>query len=421
MVEALHKAGIEVILDAVYNHTTEGGCKGPTYCYRGIDNSTYYALDPKDMCTYINHSGCENDLRTSHPVVRQLVIDSLRYWVRETNVDGFRFDLASVFAFADDGSLNLKDPPIISEITNDPDLMNVRLIAEPWAADGSAYILGRAFPGKTWQQWNDRYRNTLRSFVKGDGNLVKDLMTRLYGSTDLFPDDLSNSCKRLQSVNFVDCHDGPDMCDLVSYTNDQHKSWNCGFEGVSGAPPEVLRLRQQQVKNFCCLLMLSNGVPMFVAGDEFMNTQNGNENPYDQDNETTWLDWSLTNANADVLRFFKMMIAFRKIHSSIGRDAGWREDVTWYGALSKPDLSPTSHTLAFYLDGDTVADADLYVMINSYWQDVEFLIQEAGDWRRIVDTSLNSPLDITTERDAPTITGTTYRVTARSVVVLLSA
>lgn len=419
MVDALHEAGIEVILDVVYNHTSEGGCDGPTYCYRGIDNSTYYALDPKDMSRYISHSGCENDLRTSHPVVRKLIIDSLRYWARETNIDGLRFDLASVFAFTDNGSLNLKDSPIISEITNDPELADVRLIAEPWAADG-AYVLGRAFPGKTWQQWNDRYRNTLRGFVKGEGNLVADLMTRLYGSTDLFPDDLVNSCKRLQSINFIDCHDGPNLCDLVSYTSDKFRSWNCGFEGANEAPLEVLRLRQRQVKNFCCLLLLSNGVPMFVAGDEFMNTQRGQVNPYDQDNETTWLDWSLTNDNADVLRFFKMMIAFRKTHPSIGRDAGWREDVTWYGALSKPNLSPTSHSLAFYLRGGTVADADLYVMINAYWQDVEFSIQEAGDWYRIIDTSLNSPLDITTDRDATTITGTTYRVAARSAVVLFS-
>jgi glycogen operon protein len=166
--------------------------------------------------------------------------------------------------------------------------------------------------------------------------------------------------------------------------------------------------------------MLSNGVPMFVAGDEFMNTQGGNVNPYDQDSETTWLDWSLTNDNADILRFFEMMIAFRKIHPSIGRNAGWREDVTWYGAMSKPDLSPTSHSLAFYLRGGTVADADLYVMINSYWQDIEFSVQEAGDWRRIVDTSLNSPLDFTTERDASSVTRATYRVAARSVVVLLT-
>ncbi len=420
MVEELHKAGIEVFLDVVYNHTTEGGYDGPTYCYRGIDNSTYYALDPKNMSAYINHSECGNDMRTSHPVVRQLIIDSLRYWVRETNVDGFRFDLASIFAFSEDGSLNLDNPPIISAITHDHELANVRLIAEPWAADGSAYVLGRAFPGKTWQQWNDRYRHTLRGFVKGDNNLVADLMTRLYGSTDLFPDDLVSSCLRSQSINFIDCHDGPNMCDLVSYTNDKYCSWNCGFEGTAGTPKDIARLRRQQVKNFCCLLMLSNGVPMFVAGDEFMNTQGGNTNPYDQDNETTWLDWSLTDTNADILRFFKMMISFRKLHPSIARDAGWREDVTWYGAISKPDLGNMSHTLAFHLRGSTVADADLYVMINAYWENIEFSVQAAGDWQRIVDTSLKTPEDIIVEGDAPAATGATYTVAARSVVVLIS-
>ena len=420
MVEGLHKAGIEVFLDVVYNHTTEEGRGGPTYCYRGIDNTTYYALSPEDMSIYINHSQCGNDLRTSHPVVRQLIIDSLRYWVRETNVDGFRFDLASIFAFAEDGKLNLNDPPIISEITNDPTLAHVKLIAEPWAADGSAYVMGRAFPGKSWHQWNDHFRNTLRGFVKGDDNLVADLMTRLYGSTDLFPDDLGNACRQFQSINFVDCHDGLNMCDLVSYTNDRYGSWNCGFEGTVGTPDEVASLRHRQVKNFCCLLMLSNGVPMFVAGDEFMNTQGGNGNPYDQDNPTTWLDWSRVEANADIFRFFKMMIAFRKRYPFISENAGWRENVTWHGAMGEPDLSICSHTLAFHLRGSAAADADLYVMINAYWEDEAFLIQETGDWDRIVDTGLTSPEDIVAEQSAQAVRGEIYSVTARSVVVLRS-
>ncbi len=419
MVAQFHQAGIEVFLDVVYNHTTEGGFGGPTYCYRGIDNSAYYALDP-DMTGYVNHSGCGNDMRTAHPVVRRLVVDSLRFWARETNVDGFRFDLASIFAFNEDGSLNLVDPPIISEIASDPDLANVRLIAEPWTGDGSAYAMGRAFPGRTWRQWNDHFRNSTRSFVKGDDDLVGDLMTRLYGSTDLFPDDLVNSCRRWQSVNYVDSHDGLNMCDLVSYTDDGSRSWDCGFEGANNPPPDVVRLRRQQVKNFCCLLMLSNGAPMFCAGDEFMNTQGGNANPYDQDNDTTWLDWSLADQNAEVLRFFTMMIAFRKAHPSIGRDIGWGGDVSWAGPSPATDSGGASHAIAFRLNGAAVGDADLYVMINAYWDAVQFPIPSPGDWRRIVDTSLTTPADVVADANAPPVVGATYAVAPRSTVVMAS-
>jgi glycogen operon protein len=410
-----------VFLDVVYNHTTEGGNGGPTYCYRGIDNSTYYALDSGNMSTYVNHSGCGNDLRTAHPVVRQLVVDSLRYWIQETNIDGFRFDLASIFTFAEDGSLNLDDPPIISEITSAPDLGNVRLIAEPWTADGSANTMGRTFPGVTWRQWNTQFRDGIRSFVKSDDYLVADAMTRLYGSTDLFPDDLVNSYRRWQSVNYIDCHDGLNMCDLVSYTNNGYRSWNCGFEGTTGTPPDIARLRRQQIKNFCCLLMLSNGTPMFVAGDEFMNTQVGNGNPYNQDNEITWLNWSLADENSDILRFFKIMIMFRKAHQSIGRDIGWGEDVTWYGPISTLDPSSISHALAFHLLGGSVGDADLYVMINSYWNNVQFSIQPRGAWNLIIDTSLASPADIVEDQDAKPVDDAMLTVAPRSVVVLVRA
>jgi glycogen operon protein len=281
--------------------------------------------------------------------------------------------------------------------------------------------MGRAFPGKTWNQWNDHARDTFRSFVKGDSNLVADLMTRLYGSTDLFPDDLVSSCRRWQSINYVDCHDGFNMCDLVSYTNDQYRAWNCGYEGGVGVPPDVALLRRHQVKNFCCLLMLSNGVPMFVAGDEFMNTQGGNGNAYNQDNEITWLDWSLADQNADVLRFFQMMIRFRRCHPSIGRDTGWLEDVEWYGATGAPDLASYSHSLAFYLKGSSAGDVDLYVMINAYWDFVGFTIQRGTEWFCLVDTSAPSPADIVEEDGARKLAGDTYRVSPRSVVVLLSA
>ena len=421
MVQAFHAAGIEVFLDVVYNHTTEGGVGGPTYSFRGIDNSAYYALDPKNLSVYVNHSGCGNDFRTAHPMVRRLIIDSLRYWANETNVDGFRFDLASIFSFNEDGTLNLEDPAIISEITNDPSLDDVRLIAEPWTGDGSSYEMGRAFPGKTWRQWNDHFRNTARCFVKSDNNEVADLVTRLYGSTDLFPDNTLDACRPYQNINYVDSHDGLNMYDLVSYTNKEQHSWNCGYEGIAGVPEAILRLRRQQVKNFCCLLMLSNGTPMFLAGDEFMNTQHGNVNPYDQDNEITWLDWSLAETNVEILRFFKLMIAFRKAHPSIGRSTGWGSDVTWYGVDGEPNFTGTSHSFALYLRGKTVGDTDLYVIFNAYWDSLSFTIQAPGHWLRVVDTFLDSPDDIVESQSTGEIVQQIYSVSPRSIVVLVNA
>ena len=421
MVDQLHKAGIEVYLDVVYNHTTEGGVLGPTYSFRGIDNSTYYALAPDDLASYANYSACGNDLRTAHPTVRRLVVDSLRYWRCRMGVDGFRFDLASIFTRGDDGGMNLVDPAIISEISGDPDLADVRLIAEPWqGAPGGGYLIGRAFPGMTWAQWNDHFRDGIRGFVKGDDNLVPALMTRLYGSTDLFPDSMIDAFRRYQSINYVDAHDGLNLCDLVSYNDHGQNSWNCGFQGTNEVPSEVAVLRKQQVKNFFCLLMLANGTPMFVAGDEFMHTQFGNANPWDQDNETTWLDWSLAETNADILRFFRLMIAFRKAHPTIGRSIGWGSDVTWHSIGPSPDLSPGSHSLAYHLRGATVGDIDLYVMINMWWQDLVFAIQAPGPWARVVDTALPSPADIVQGDAAPTIPDRRCAVAARSIVVLRS-
>jgi glycogen operon protein len=419
MVDALHDAGIEVILDVVYNHTTEMGDGGPTYSFRAIDNAIYYALEPADLASYTNHSGCGNDLRTAHPAVRQLVTDSLRYWAREMNVDGFRFDLASVFLRNEDGSLNLVDPPLISEISSAPELAGIRLIAEPWSGDGSGYVMGRAFPGTSWRQWNDHFRDTVRRFVKGDAGLVGDLITRLYGSTDLFPDDRLSAYRRWQSVNYYDAHDGFNLCDLLSYTDTGQNSWNCGWQGVAGAPADVLALRQRQARNFCCLLMLANGTPMFVAGDEFLDTQQGNPNPYDQDNETTWLDWSLATTHADTLRFFRLMIGFRKAHPSIGRSAGWLDDVTWYGAEGAPDLSPAGSSVAYHLRGARVGDADLYVIANLGWEPQTFQIQAAGAWQIAVDTDAASPRDIYEPGTEPAFPTQAAVVAARSILVLI--
>jgi glycogen operon protein len=419
MVDELHKAGIEVLLDVVYNHTAEMGAGGPTYSFRGIDNSTYYALAPGDLADYVNFSGCGNDLRTAHPAVRLLVVDSLRYWATSIGVDGFRFDLASIFARNEDGSLNSDDPPIVSEISGDHDLADVRLIAEPWDAE-SGYLMGRAFPGRSWSQWNDHFRNTARGFVKGDGGLVSDLMTRLYGSTDLFPDTPVDAERRTQSINFVDCHDGLNLCDLVSYTNDGQRSWGCGHEGTDHVPIDVATLRKRQIRNFCCLLMLANGVPMFVAGDEFMHTQRGRANNYDQDNETTWLDWSLTEANADILRFFRMMIAFRKHHPMIARSTGWGGDVSWHGTDGDPDLGGNSRSVAFHLRGASAGDVDIFAIFNAHWDTLGFRLPASSQWKRVVDTSQATPLDIVEETTAGLHQSASYSAGPRSVVVLIS-
>ncbi len=432
MVGALHEAGIEVVLDVVYNHTVEGNEHGPTYSYRGIDNLAYYLMQV-DRSQYRNDAGTGNVLHTANMAVRKMVVDSMRFWAREMHVDGFRFDLASIFTRRTDGSIDLHDPPMISSINADPDFRELRLIAEAW--DLESYQLGRRFPGVGWYQWNDRFRDEVRAFVRGDRGTVGNLMTRLYGSADQFPDGLLDAYHAYQSVNFVTAHDGFCLYDLVSY-NEKHNlangeenadgaknnlSWNCGHEGDEGAPPEVLALRRQQVKNFCALLFLSNGTPMLLAGDEFMQTQGGNNNPYNQDNETTWLDWSRLERHADVYRFFKMMIAFRKAHPSIGRSRFWRDDISWYGVGPKVDWSDESRQLACCLHGASQGDRDLYVMFNAGAADLKFRVQEgsAAEWVRVVDTAQPSPQDIVPEDQAARMKSMTCPVRARSVVALV--
>jgi isoamylase len=432
MVKALHDAGIEVILDVVYNHTTESGADGPNYSYRGICNSTYYLLDP-DMAHYRNDTGTGNVLRSAHPAVRKMIIESLRLWVLEMEVDGFRFDLASIFSRNEDGTINLHDPALIAEISGGAEWTGVRAIAEAW--DPASYELGRCFPGLSWSQWNGKFRDDVRAFVKGDTTKVGDFMTRLYGSSDLFPDDLDNAYHASQSINYVTSHDGFCLYDLVAYNekhnlanghnnqdgNDNNLSWNCGWEGDQDIPPEVLRLRKQQIKNFFTILMVSNGTPMFCAGDEFMNTQDGNNNPWNQDNETTWLDWDLLNKNKDVFRFFKGMIAFRKAHPSLARSRFWRDDVKWYGVHGQVDLGDRSHSVAFCLHGTSQGDQDIYVMINAYWEDLNFRIQEghSSDWACVADTAMPSPFDFLEPGDEKPLSSLNYEVKARSVVVLL--
>ena len=307
-------------------------------------------------------------LRSAHEAARALILCSLRHWVN-LGVDGFRFDLASALARAARGRVQTEEAAVISEITALAMELDFRTVAEAW--DIGVYLLGRSYPGWLWRQWNGRYRDGVRAFIRGDAGKMAALMRRLYGSDDLFSDGPGDVYRPYQSINFITAHDGFCLYDLVAYSHkhnaanghdntdgsDNNISWNCGWEGDACAPAEVLALRRQQVKNFFCLLMLSNGTPMFCADDEFLNTQGGNNNPYNQDNETTWLDWSLLEKNRDVFRFFQHMIAFRKSRPRLGRSRYWPEDVHWYGA---------NRPVRF-----------------------RFQIQEgkACDWTRIVDTS----------------------------------
>lgn len=434
MVKALHEVGIEVVLDVVYNHTGEGNQHGPVYSFKGIDNSTYYFITDRPWDPYANFAGTGNTLNCTNRYVRKLILDSMRHWVKDMHVDGFRFDLTSIFARNEDGSINWDIPPLFADIASDPDLVDVRLIAEPWDAAG-AYQLGRSLPALRWAQWNGRFRDEVRRFLKGDHGMVPSLMYRLYGSDDLFPDDRMHAFRPFQSLNYVTSHDGFTLYDLVAYN--QKRNWanghqntdgppdndsrNCGVEGDENVPPAVMRLRKQQVKNFCCLLFLSNGTPMLRAGDEFMQTQRGNSNPYNQDNETTWLDWGRLQQNTDIFRFFQRMIAFRKAHRSLGRSRFWREDVHWYGVGPDVDLSHDSHSLAFFLSGASQQDDDLYVMINAYWEALRFTVQEGqvSDWRRVIDTSLPGPDDFRESGQEQALQSMTYNLRPRSIVVLV--
>jgi len=430
MVRAFHRAGIEVWLDVVYNHTAEGDQRGPLYSYRGIDNRGYYLVNEDG--SYQNDSGCGNTTRCAHAIIRHLVLHSLWHWATDMKVDGFRFDLASVFARDLRGQLDLEQPPVIQEIGGIGALLDVRLVAEAW--DIGAYLLGSAFPGVLWRQWNGKFRDVIRCFVKGDPGHVGELMARLYGSDDLFPDRPPNIYHPFQSVNFITAHDGFCLYDLTAYNekhneanghdntdgSDDNRSWNCGWEGDENAPAEVLALRKKQVRNFFTLLMLANGTPMFCAGDEFLHTQNGNNNPYNQDNETTWLDWSLLEKNHDIFQFFKRMIAFRKSRRMLGRSRYWHGDVAWYGVGRDVDFSEDSRTLAYRLSGAAFDEDDLYVMINAHHEPLRFRIQEgeAVNWRRVLDTSLAAHETMAEFGEEPPLASLDYEVAERSIVVL---
>jgi len=432
MVRELHRAGIEVILDVVFNHSSEGSQDaGPVYSMRGIDNTSYYLLNTNDFSQAIDITGTGNTLHTANRAVRALILDALRHWVEEYHVDGFRFDLASVFSRRSDGSLNTEDPPIISAIRADPMLSRCRLIAEAW--DIAAYQLGRSFPGLAWRQWNGKYRNDIRRFVKSDAGMLAPVIQRVYGSDDLFPDTPDESRHPWQSVNFITCHDGFNLYDLVSYnykhnlangnnnnygTNDNF-SWNSGFEG-SPASDDVEALRRRQAKFFATLLFISNGTPMWLAGDEFLHTQGGNNNPYNQDNATTWLNWQKLAEEADFHRYLRGLIQFRRDHPGIARHIYWREQVRWYGVSGALGLSQDDRAFGFYLDGANEADASFYVMLNAWWEPLEFTVQHnsPADWLCVFDSGAESPQDYFEPGSEAVLAGNTYRVAGRSVVVL---
>jgi glycogen operon protein len=435
MVKALHEAGIEVILDVVFNHTGEGGERGPTCSFRGLDNEVYYFLDLKTG-RYLDFSGCGNALRCNHPVVRTLVLTALRYWVTEMHVDGFRFDLASVLGRARDGSV-LADPPLLEAIAKDPVLARTKLIAEAWDAAG-LYQVG-VFPSwGRWAEWNGKFRDDLRRFVKSDEGMVGTLATRLSGSPDLYR---PGGRAPFHSINFVTSHDGFTLKDLVSYDRkhnqangeknqdgfDANQSWNCGAEGETNEP-EVLALRRRQVRNFMALLLLSQGVPMILGGDELLRTQGGNNNAYCQDNETSWLDWSLREQNADFFRFVRNLIRFRRSHPSLRRHLFFEDDPVGGAAAfhgpkgAEPDLSPTSRSLGLHLRGGR-GHEDLYVIAHAGWEPASFALPKlrAGrSWRLFLDTAQAPPADIAEPgEEAPLSRASSYPVAPRSVVVMV--
>jgi glycogen operon protein len=345
------------------------------------------------------------------------------------HVDGFRFDLASVFNRNVDGSISFEEPAVLGMIISDPDLATARFIAEPWDAAG-AFHLGKKFPGIKWLQWNSAFRDDVRRFVKSDLGMVKTFLNRVYGSDDIFPDDLAHAFHAYQSINYVTSHDGFTLYDLVSYNNKHNEangedsadgmeinhSWNCGTEGDENLSEELRTFRKRQAKNLCSVLFLSNGTPMFVAGDEFLRTQKGNNNPYNQDNEISWVDWSLKEKHQDFFSFFKNMIAFRKEHRSLSRSRFWRQDVEYFTPHGNSCHINELPLTAFYLDGSSEDDDDIYVMFNAHWDDHWFFFQKTGPWMRRINTALAHPDDFV-EEGKELVGDRKYLVLARSIAV----
>ena len=432
MIRLLHRNGIEVILDVVFNHTAEGNEKGPVISFRGIDNRTYYLLKPDGG--YYNFSGCGNTMNCNHAVVRSMILDCLRYWVSMFHIDGFRFDLASILT-RDENGAPMVTPPLLESIARDPVLGDCKLIAEAWDADG-LYQVG-SFPSwNRWSEWNGRYRDCLRRFIKGDAAMAPEILQRISGSPDLYRDRGPGA-----SINFVTCHDGFTLYDLVSYnekhneangednrdgSNDNH-SWNCGVEGET-TDPEIASLRMRQMKNMLTILMMSRGIPMILSGDEFANTQFGNNNAYCQDNEISWLDWSKLEENRDLFEYTKHLIEFRKSHPVLRApnfDTGYNEtgypELTFHG-VTPWEYDPDSHSLTIacffvedHLKYKTDSDAFIYLTINAHWEDHVYrlpIIPEGYRWKIELASS--------DDRKFSEETGE-INVPARSVVLLVAA
>ena len=438
MVKALHQAGIEVILDVVFNHTAESDETGPTLSFRGLENIAYYILQPHNDALYANYAGCGNTLKCNHSIVRRLILDCLRYWVQEMHIDGFRFDLAAILS-RDEKGHPLENPPILWEIESDPVLAGTKIIAEAWDAAG-LYQVG-SFVGHRWAEWNGPFRDDIRRFVKSDANMTRQLAARITGSPDLYrePDRQAQ-----RSINFITCHDGFTLHDLVSYnhkhnaanlennqdgTNNNY-SWNCGEEGESN-DAQVNALRRQQMKNLLTLLFISQGTPMLLMGDEIGRTQKGNNNAYCQNNEISWFDWNLLDENGDLLRFVRGMIQFNHSHQLFQQQRFWTEPdgtqpprLTWHGVrLQEPDWAHDSRTLAFSLH-DEVSGENLHIMLNAYWEALTFELPPLPadkQWHRVIDTALASPDDYCEPKEAPIIEEETYAVAGRSSVVLVGS
>jgi glycogen operon protein len=438
MVKAVHRAGIEVILDVVYNHTAENNECGPTLCYRGFENAAYYILEP-DRARYSNYSGTGNTLKANHPLVRRLIVDSLRYWVEHMHVDGFRFDLASILS-RDEAGRPLANPPILWDIESDPVLAGTKLIAEAWDAAG-LYQVG-SFVGDSWKEWNGRFRDDARSFFRGGEGAVARFADRMIGSPQIYQ---HKGREAEHSVNFVTCHDGFTLNDLVSYDykhnevngesnrdgTDDNRSWNCGIEGPTD-DPAVEKLRNRQVKNFLAATLLSIGMPMILMGDEVRRTQGGNNNAYCFDDETNWLDWALVRKHADVRRFVTLLNARRllrdteheRLRVSLAQQIQ-SATKAWHGVkLYQPDWSQQSHSIAF---GVQLRREGLLVhfILNAYWEALEFELPAPDEWRstpwhRWIDTALDSPADIVPWKAAPPVSNLFYRAESRSVAVLFA-
>jgi glycogen operon protein len=447
MVRALHRAGIEVILDIVFNHTAEGNERGPTFSLRGLDNQIYYMLD-ENQRYYKNYSGCGNTVNCNHPVVRTFIMDCLRYWVMEMHVDGFRFDLGSILGRDQHGRL-MENPPMLERIAEDPILSNTKIIAEAWDA-GGAYQVGW-FPGGRWAEWNDRFRDDMRQYWRGDQKKTRDIATRLSGSSDLY---LRDGRKPFHSINFITSHDGFTLYDLVSYNNKHNdengeNNWdggnanysaNYGIEGPC-TNPAIAKVRVRQMKNFFASMMVSLGTPMILGGDELARTQRGNNNAYCQDNEISWYDWSLLEQNTGLYRFVKMIIAFRRRHPGFmrpefytGRDGNYNAipDISWFDEAGEtPGWETIGPCLAFRMDGSKAEvladqdDNDFFIMFNGSEKPVSFVIAPpppGKSWARVADTGLPSPEDIL-EAGSEIVLGKQqqdYTLQGRSMVILIS-